>query len=346
MINPYTTAQVSFEIKQEIGHEGKNSTAFVAHDKQLDAEVAIKKVAKETLDVALYFQEAKTLYFSNHPNVVQVHYACQDDEHIYLAMPFYSKGSLKNLMKTRFLTVREIVRFGCNIASGLHNIHSKGLVHFDVKPDNVLISDRGEGLLSDFGLARMMNASGMAGQDRLYSKMLPPEAFTQPEHGVLFDIYQFGVTLYRMCNGDSAFYGQLERFGSGASLDRHAYRHALVNGQFPDRSAFLEHIPLRLRKVIKSCMDPEMANRPQSAIEVANELGLVDERLDWQYTEAAGTREWSRTKPDGVEYKLSVHADGTSIAKRGKLGGRYAQLSPYSKPKISNAEIQGFLKSQ
>lgn len=346
LLNPYTTAQVAFEFKKEIGHEGKNSTVFVAHDKQLDAEVAVKKVAKASLDVNVFFSEAKILYMSTHPNVVQVLYACQDNDFIYLALPLYANGSLKQLMRTRFLKVREIVSFGCNIASGLHNIHSKGLIHFDIKPDNVLLSDRWEGLLSDFGLSRPMNYAGEAEQDRLYAKMVPPEAFTQPAHGVAFDLYQFGMTLYRMCNGDDEFYRQLDTFGKGANFDRHAFRHALVNGQFPDRSVFPEHIPARLRRVIKDCIDPEIQKRPKSAIEVANELAQIDERLDWQYVVDSGTREWMMRRPDGMEYRLSVKPDGTSVASRGQAGTKHAKMNDYTKMGIKPSEIQQFLKRQ
>ncbi len=90
---------------------------------------------------------------SAHPNVVQIHYACYDADRIYLAMPYYRKGSVTSLITDKYMTVREIVTVGCQVLSGLHNIHSKGLIHFDVKPDNILLSDRGEALLSDFGLA-------------------------------------------------------------------------------------------------------------------------------------------------------------------------------------------------
>lgn len=346
LLSPYTTAQVSFEFKKEIGHDGKNSTAFVAHDKQLDAEVAIKKVFKTSLDVDLFFHEAKTLYLSSHPNVVPIHYACQDSEHIYLAMPYYRLGSMKQLMKDRFLTVREIVKFGCNIASGLHNIHSKGLIHFDVKPDNVLLSERFEGMLADFGLCRPMDYAGAAEQDRLYSKMVPPEAFTQPKHGVAFDIYQFGMTLYRMCNGDAEFYRQYEAFGQGAAFDRHAYKHALVNGQFPNRSIFPEHIPARLRRVVKDCLNPDIANRHKAVIDVANELGQVDERLDWQYSDSGGTREWTKRRQDGMEYRLLVQVDGSSLALRGQVGGKLSKISTHTKASIKSSEIQDFLKNQ
>jgi serine/threonine protein kinase len=154
VFKPYNKAEVTFDLVREIGTDGQNSRTFVATDHQLNAEIVIKQIAKASLASPVnFFDESKALYASAHPNVVQIHYGCEDADSIYLAMPYYRRGSVKNLITNRHMTVREIVTAGCQILSGLHNIHSKGLIHFDVKPDNVLLSDRGEALLSDFGLA-------------------------------------------------------------------------------------------------------------------------------------------------------------------------------------------------
>jgi len=89
-----TKAFLNFETKQEIGQEGQNSQVFIAHDKQLDAELVIKKICKDELPNAdIYFEEDRQLYDSTHPNVVQVKYACEDDGYVYIAMPYYPKGS-------------------------------------------------------------------------------------------------------------------------------------------------------------------------------------------------------------------------------------------------------------
>jgi serine/threonine protein kinase len=106
----------------------------------------MKQIAKADLDSpGNFFDEASALYASAHPNVVQIHYACEDTDSIYLAMPYYRRGSVSGLVTGRHMTVREIVTIGCQVISGLHNIHSKGLIHFDVKPDNILLSDRERG---------------------------------------------------------------------------------------------------------------------------------------------------------------------------------------------------------
>jgi len=139
VLKPYNRAEVSFGLRREIGQEGSNSQTFIAHDDQLDAEIVIKKIPKSAIDsVDSFFNESRILYLSSHPNVVPVHYACQDSDHIFIAMPYYQRGSLNSLLNSRHLTVREIVVLGCQISSGLHNIHSKRLVHFDmvIPPQN------------------------------------------------------------------------------------------------------------------------------------------------------------------------------------------------------------------
>lgn len=345
LLAPYDKAEVSFRLDKEIGQEGANSKTYIAHDEQLDAEIVIKKVPHSGVgSVDQYFEESRILYMSAHPNVVQVYYACKDASHIYIAMPYYRRGSLNALMNARFLTVREIVTLGCQIAAGLHNIHSKRLVHFDIKPDNVLLSDRGEALVSDFGLSRRTSTSGKAEQDRLYFKMCPPEAYKSIEHDARFDVYQLGLTLYRMCAGNAEFYRQFNTFGSSGSFDLNAFKVAVRNGQFPDRSKLPEHIPARLRTVVTGCLHDDPEQRTQAAIEVANGLAQVDEKLDWKYSvSSTGLREWVRFEGE-KEYRIAVASDGSSCAQKGKTGGKLSRITSYCSSSITSASLKKFLK--
>jgi serine/threonine protein kinase len=270
---------------------------YVAFDPNLNAELVIKSIPKVQLDVASYFSESQLLYKSNHPNVVPIHYACEDNDCIYLAMPYYPRGSLNAVLASRFLTMREVIRYATHFLAGLHNVHSKGLVHFDVKPDNILVRERDDAVLSDFGLAKQANHAGLAEQDRMYLKMLPPERFQQNEYDLRFDIYQAGLTLYRLANGNQVFHGQFASFGDGAGFDRDAFRHAVVNEQFPDRARHLEHIPKKLRTVISTCLKSEPAQRYKSATQIINDLAAIGGAdLDWRYElEANGSRCWSKS---------------------------------------------------
>lgn len=345
MLRPYSRAELSFELRTEIGQAGTNSKTHIAHDPQLDAEIVIKQVRKSDLDsVDAFFDESKILYLSNHPNVVPVHYACHDADRIYIAMPYYRRGSLNALIVSRYLTVREIVTLGCQVCSGLHNIHSKGLIHFDIKPDNVLLSDRGEALISDFGLSRRVGLGGTAGQDRLYFKMRPPEAYDTSEFTAGFDIYQLGLTLYRMCNGNDDFDEQFYEFGETTlAFDRDAFKFSVRNGRFPDRTRFEEHIPDRLRRLIKKCLEPNPADRFEAAIEVANELAQVEERLDWQFSRDAGKRIWVKTD-DERRFTLTVDENGASVAEKTMLGsGRRTRIASHCTDRITSRDIRKFL---
>jgi serine/threonine protein kinase len=346
MLNTTRTAELSFHINNEIGYEGKNSTVFTATDLQLAAEIVVKKMLKSDFtDIDEYFTESSLLHLSNHPNVVPIYYACQDNEHVYLAMPYFKNGSLKKRMQEHPLSNRETIVWSTQVLSGLHNIHSKNLIHFDVKPDNILFSDRGEALLSDFGLTKQTSYSGIAQQDRIYGKMVPPEAFNSPNFNNQFDIYQFGLTLHRMCVGDASFYAEYASFIEGGSLNRHRFRHAVVNGQFPTKNAYPEHIPQSLINTIKKCLEIDLNNRYSSAIDVVNDLASIDgELLDWRLSYQGDSRKWTKNVPDGRQFELTIEKDGSSLARKTSTAGNTQRITEYCKPQLTRADIKRFLR--
>jgi eukaryotic-like serine/threonine-protein kinase len=282
MYNPnLINANLKFEFLQEIGQEGKNSRVFISKDKQLDCEIVVKEIPKTSFeDDSLFFSEAQKLSMSSHPNVVDIKFACQSDDNIYLSMPYYKNGSLKKAINLRFLTVREILRFSIHFLSGLHHIHTKGLIHFDIKPDNILISNSNEALLSDFGLSKAINNFGFAEMGLAYDSIRPPDSFIQTEHTKKYDIYQAGLTLYRMCNGDIIFYQQFDKICQTGE----DYEKGIMNGIFPDRKHFLFHIPKSLKKIILKMLEINQDVRYGSVLEILNDLSLINEVLDWQYS--------------------------------------------------------------
>ncbi|MCK2046011.1 serine/threonine-protein kinase [Chromohalobacter moromii] len=346
MLNTTRTAELSFHIRQEIGLEGKNSTVFTATDVQLNADIVVKKMLKSGFsNVAEYFTEASLLHLSSHPNVVPIYYACQDDDHIFLAMPYFANGSLKKRIKESSVSVREIIIWSTQILSGLHNIHSKSLIHFDVKPDNVLFSNRGEALVSDFGLTKQTTYSGVAGQDRIYGNMVPPEAFSTQNFNNQFDIYQFGLTLHRMCVGDDVFYAEYATFIEGGTLNRPKFRHAVVNGQFPNKNGYPEHIPQALTNTIKKCLATSLDDRYISAIDVVNDLSNIDgELLDWRLSYDGAKRTWYKKATDGRELELTVDERGSSEARKTSVAGNTQRITEYCKSQLNRSDIKRFLR--
>jgi len=286
---------------QEIGDEGQNSKVWKAKDIGADRIVAVKKVPKSDFrDVLTYYQEARMLNRARHPNVAELTFAGEDGDDIVVVMPFYERGSLSGLMHTRFLTVREIAKYGLGILSGLHHIHSHGIIHCDIKPTNVMLGPDGRPMMTDFGHSHLMNNQGVAEFKHLYQHNWAPEQLAANVVTVSSDIYQTGLTLYRMCNGDSFFKESRIR-----AISTGTFKSMMNEGKWPDRSRFLAHIPNRLKRTIRRALAPNPDDRYASALEMANDLALIDECLDWKYSSSGTTHSWAHdtvsviARPDG-----------------------------------------------
>lgn len=308
----YSPALVSFHKEQEIGQEGRNSKVYLAHDEYMDAQIVVKEVTTKNNaeNINKLLKEAQILYASSHPNIVQIQYACKDRKNIYIAMPYYKNGSLKSLMSQRFLTAREIIRYAIQFISGVAHIHSKGLLHLDIKPDNILLSDNNEALLSDFGLADYTDENGWYNVTYHYLKHTAPEI--HQDHGsglglatVQFDIFQIGLTLYRMCAGDSAFNYQFEK----ARNSKGGFINALENKKFPTRDIILPHIPEALMKIVCKCLEVDVKMRYSNVRDILNDLAKIDfAGLDWQYTATSTGHQWCCEDEEGAQYTVSTNA--------------------------------------
>jgi serine/threonine protein kinase len=346
MITPHNRAEVSFEIIEEIGFEGKNSQVYKVHDHHLDAILVIKRIPKADFNGNQneFFSEARVLYLSSHPYVVPVNYACEDSDYIYIALPFFQNGSLKKVIQCRALTIRETIRYGCQFLSGLHNIHSKGLIHFDVKPDNILISRNNEALVSDFGLARHTNHLGLAQPNQLYRKHVPPEALAASQFTPAFDIYQAGLCLYRMCNGEQIFEQQLSEYASPQGFDEDRFLSDVQSGLFPSRSLFLEHIPMKLKRIITKSLMVDPGERYASIMDLINDISSIDgNEIDWQFVDDGNERRWSK-KSNGKTTYIKIDRQGSTEAKRGDESKGFRRITSHCKDNVTERELRRFFK--
>lgn len=289
----FTNSLLSFTLINQIGNGGE-AEVHLATDHQLDAQIVIKKIPKANFnDIDKFFEESKKLYLTTHHNIVKVLYGSQDNDFVYLALPHYQNGSLKGIIDNRFLTSREIIRYSLQFLSGLNNIHSKGLLHFDIKPENILIDESNKALISDFGLAEYMGNYGFAPVNGTTEVLAPPELFNQAEHNIKFDIYQAGITLYRMCNGDRVFMQQMNDafISRGVSNDAN-FINNLQRERFPIRNFFLPHIPKPLRNVIRKSLKANPDDRYNSILEMLNDLAKINIVNDWLYTINGNVETW------------------------------------------------------
>lgn len=182
--------------------------------------------------------------------------------------------------------------------------------------------------------------------------MIPPEAFRGDQFSRAFDIYQVGLTLYRMANGDLSFYEQYDQYTLPESLlapsgfDRDKFKYDVMNERFPSRHAYLEHIPSKLRAVITKCLRADPDQRYRSAIEVVNDLADIGgEELGWRYQEdVSAGRRWVKDK-SGTLYSLALNASGVATADKKTGSGRYTKILSHCKSALSEREIKTFLKT-
>ncbi|GAA0469653.1 serine/threonine-protein kinase [Tatumella punctata] len=341
MIAPMKRADVQFTYLKNIGQAGKNSEVYLAKDMHLDAEVAIKEVDKTKINAVDYFREARLLYASRHPNIVAINYACQDADNIYVCMPFYKKGTVSDRMQNEYLTAREIIRYSINFLSGLHHIHSKSLMHFDIKPNNIMLSERDEAMLSDFGLAKHLGSGGMATPDAAYTIHYPPEYFTHNEFNITYDIYQAGMTMYRMAVGFDAFNEEVDALFSDPSkaIDK------ISTGAFP-RKVFEPHIPKPLRSIITKCLSVKPTDRYQSALDVLNALSAIDNVcLDWRKENSPTHYIWSKPKDQAkMVFKVDKNTTECELFKLGSDGSKRRDR-PNCRDKTSGSDIYMILKA-
>ena len=253
-------------------------------------------------------------------------------------------GSVEGILRTRALTVREIVRIGTDFLAGLHHVHTRQLLHFDVKPSNVLVDTSGKALLTDFGLAEQVDATGLATPEKIYELHIAPEAITaSPSLSAAADVYQAGLTLHRMCLGTALWRVQLNGFLSRVGGN---WRPAVAAGAFPAKDSLPAHIPSRLRAVIAKAIQTDPAARYASVLDLLNDLAKVDENLDWRFTPGAGEWTWEWTdathrrkvmlRPDGAG-NFEVAATRTNVATGDTQTVKKAAATGVSWPKTAKS---------
>jgi len=337
-------ASLNFDLIKEIGAAGKNSKVYLANDHQLSSQIVIKKIDKTTLTYeGEFYKEAKILYNHEHANIARVNYGCEDDLFVYIAMPYYRNGSLKDLLDKRFLSVREIIRYSIQFLSGLSHIHANKLLHFDVKPDNIFLTDSDEAVLADFGLAKAMDIYNIAVQEYVYMKQVPPEAFKGLAQSFGFDIYLAGLTIYRLCNGAVNFDEQF----IAISTSEEEYEQAVTTGQFPARDSYLYHIPPGLIKAINKSLSLEPSDRHKNALELINDLAAVNLYLDWKYEEDVNTKRWFIDKGDKrINIIVSKNGHDFDVTTRKAIisSGKESKVSEFCVTKIISKDLKKFVQ--
>ncbi len=192
--------------------EGGMAAVYKAYQSNMDRYVALKVLprhfANDPQFVARFEQEAKVLAKLRHPHILPVHDYGQHDGYTFLVMPFIESGTLINFLREQPLSLLKIQRFISQVGDALDYAHSQGIIHRDVKPSNVLVDERENCMLVDFGIAKIVEGSANLTQT---GGILGTPAYMSPEQGRgepvdhRIDVYALGVILYEMATGRVPF---------------------------------------------------------------------------------------------------------------------------------------------
>ena len=336
-------AEIRYQQLEPIGvGEGMNSTVFRAFDPYLQREIAVKEISKDRLgnDFDSYCNEARMMFESVDPNIVGIEYVCETPDYISLALPYFEKGSLKTRIKDGPLELREFMRISQGVLAGVGRIHSKRLLHLDLKPANVFFDNAGVPLVGDFGQSRRLSKHGTVTFPDSYKWAMPPEVWQTHVATLYSDIYQLGSLFYRCVNGDSVFRLQKSAIPTNDVLQRQ-----ILKGRFPDTRFFLPHVPKRIRTIIRKALRVNPAERYRSASELGAILGRVPLPLNW-VTEALGqpgAYSWRAARPGipdlEVELTQTEPSEWQTSVWTSRAGERRAKgLADYWRTKLSYQE--------
>ena len=204
-----------YEIEREIGHGGM-ATVYLARDARHDRNVALKVLDPElaaALGADRFLAEIKTTANLQHPHVVALHDSGAVDGFLFYVMPFVEGESLRQrLDRERMLPVADAIRIAREVADALEYAHGQGIVHRDVKPENILIQ-RGHAMVADFGIALAVQQAGNARMTQTGLSLGTPQ-YMSPEQAMgertvdaRSDVYALAAITYEMLTGEPPFTG-------------------------------------------------------------------------------------------------------------------------------------------
>ncbi len=294
-----------YHVRSRIAHGGM-ATVYLATDTRLDREVALKvmhaDLARDADFVGRFIGEAKSVAKLSHPNIVGVYDQGADGQYLYLAMEYVPGRTLRALMRERgWLPWQEALAVIDPMLAGLAAAHQAGIVHRDVKPENVLITADGRVKVVDFGLARATAAVSNTRAGMIIGSVayIAPEQVTGAPSDARTDVYSAGIMMFEMLTGRQPY--------SGESPLAVAYAH--VNSDVPAVSTLAGGIPPGVDQLVGSATSRDPQLRPPDAsvfLRVTRALRGIAEPAEqvsgaWaQPTAACHRQPVRRGKPAGV----------------------------------------------
>lgn len=262
---------------------GGMANVYKGRDVRTGNQIAVKVLKEEFLDneelVRRFKNESKAISILNHPNIVKVYDVSVTDQLQYIVMEYIDGITLKEYLKQRngALTWKEVVHFATQVLSALDHAHSKGIVHRDVKPQNIMLQADGSIKMMDFGIARFSRAQSQTVSDKAIGSVhyISPEQAKGDHTDARTDIYSVGVMMYEMLSGKLPF------DGTGAV----SIAIMQISEKPKPLAEVAPNIPVGLRQITEKAMEKDPADRYQSAQEMLDAIAAFrrDPSISFEY---------------------------------------------------------------
>lgn len=257
-----------YEIISQLGGGGM-ALVYKARDTLLNRPVTVKVLRSEyTGDeefVSRFRREAQAVAKLSHPNIVSVYDVGQERDTHFIVMEYIEGRNLKQIIKENIkLPINQAIEIASQICAGLQDAHEHGIVHRDIKPHNILVTDNGRVKVTDFGIAQMMSSITVTDSGTIIGSVhyFSPEQAKGGATGAKSDIYSVGVVLYEMVTGKVPFEGETPI----AVALKHIQDSPLTPGKLNPQ------VSPELERVIMRAMEKDVTMRYMSAGDMARDL--------------------------------------------------------------------------
>ncbi|MEK6325095.1 MAG: protein kinase [Acidobacteriota bacterium] len=262
---------------QKLGAGGMGEV-YLAEDTQLDRKVAIKFLQPESIAdehaKKRLVREAKAAAKLDHPNICAIHEVGEEDGRSFIAMQYVEGETLASRIRRQPMSVQEALDLSVQVADAMAEAHLRGIIHRDIKPQNIMITARGQVKVMDFGLAKVVTARDVSESEAETHSLLTepgtivgtvpymsPEQVRGETTDVRGDIFSFGAVLYEMVSGRHPFTAE----SAAATLSAILTREPLPLARYADA-------PDELHRIVRKCLEKDRERRYQTMRDLAIDL--------------------------------------------------------------------------